>query len=127
MTIDAILITLVSSLISGLIGVAIAAWFFYRIERYKLKLDLARRLFGYRHSITGEGFSTAMNEVFVVFAGEENVISNMGRLYTVIETPGKPNLEIVFSDFLKSVADSAGLGKAKLNDAYFIKTFNAKN
>lgn len=127
MTTEAILITLVSSVISGLAGVAIAAWFFYRIERYKLKLDLARRLFGYRHSIAGEGFSTAMNEVFVVFAGEEEVIQNMGRLYLVIETPGKPSLEVVFSDFLKSVAKSAGLGKAKLNDAYFIKTFNAKN
>ena len=126
MTNEAILVTLVSSVISGLAGVAIAAWFFYRIERYKLKLDLARRLFGYRHSIMGEGFSTAMNEVFVVFAGEEEVIQNMGRLYSVIETPGKPNLEVVFSDFLKSVAKSAGLGKAKLNDAYFIKTFNAK-
>ena len=127
MTTDAILITLLSSLISGLLGVAIAAWFFYRIERYKLRLDLARRLFGYRHSIVGEGFSTAMNEVFVVFAGEEDVIQNMGRLYSVIETPGKPNLEVVFSDFLKSIAKSAGLGRAKLNDAYFIKTFNAKN
>jgi hypothetical protein len=127
MTTDAILVTLISSLISGLIGVAIAAWFFYRIERYKLRLDLARRLFGYRHSIVGDGFSTAMNEVFVVFAGEEDVIQNMGRLYSAIETPGKPNLDIVFSDFLKSVAKSAGLGKSKLNDAYFIKTFNAKN
>ncbi len=127
MTKEAILITIVSSLISGLAGVAIAAWFFYRIERYKLKLDLARRLFGYRHSIVGEGFSTAMNEVFVIFAGEDDVIQQMGRLYAAIETPGKPNLEIVFADFLKSVAKSAGLGKAKLNDAYFIKTFNAKN
>ena len=127
MTNEAILVTLVSSVISGLAGVAVAAWFFYRIERYKLKLDLARRLFGYRHSIVGEGFSTAMNEVFVVFAGEVEVIQNMGCLYSVIETPGKPNLEVVFADFLKSVAKSAGLGKAKLNDAYFIKTFNAKN
>lgn len=127
MTTEAILVTLVSSLISGLVGVAVASWFFYRIERYKLRLDLTRRLFGYRHSISGEGFSTAMNEVFVVFAGEEAVIQNMGRLYATLETPGKPNLEVVFSDFLKSVAASAGLGKAKLNDAYFIKTFNAKN
>jgi hypothetical protein len=127
MTADAILITLASSLISGLIGVAIAAWFFFRIERYKLRLDLARRLFGNRHSIIGDGFSTAMNEVFVVFAGEQEVIQNMDRLYLAIETPGKPNLEIVFSDFLKSVAKSAGLGKAKLNDAYFIRTFNSKN
>ncbi len=127
MTTAAILLTVVSSLISGFVGVAIAAWYFYRIERYKLKLDLARRLFGYRHSIIGEGFPTAMNEVFVVFAGEEDVIQNMGRLYTAIETPGKPNLEVAFSDFLKSVAKSAGLCKAKLSDAYFIKTFNAKN
>lgn len=127
MATEALLVTLISSLISGLFGVAIASWFFYKIERYKLKLDLARRLFGYRHSIMGEGFSTAMNEVFVVFAGEREVLKNMARLYSAMEAPGQPDREVIFADFLKAVAKSARLGRANLNDAYFLKTFNAKN
>ena len=127
MTNEAIIVTLVSSLLSGLIGIAISAWFFYRLERYKLRLDLARRLLGNRHSISGAEFSTAMNEVFVVFSDSKEVLKEMERLYETLQTPGKPSAESVFTDFLKSVCKASGLNQKTLNDAYFIKTFNAKN
>lgn len=124
---EALLVTLVSSLISGLVGVGVSTWFFYRLERHKLKLDLARRLLGHRYSIMGDAFSAAMNEVFVVFADSTDVLQAMERLYTTLQTPGKPNADSVFTDFLKAVCKNAGLTQATLNDAYFIKTFNAKN
>lgn len=127
MTQEAILIALVSSLLSGLIGVAVSSWFFYRLERHKLKLDLARRLLGHRYSITGDHFSAAMNEVFVVFADSKDVLQKMERLYETLQTPGKPNADGVFTDFLKAVCKNAGLSQATLNDQYFIKTFNARN
>ncbi len=127
MSADAIFVTIISSLLSGLVGIAVSAWFFYRLERHKMKLDLARRLLGHRFSIKGDSFSTAMNEVFVVFADAEDVPRKMERLYEALRTPGKPNAEGVFTDFLKAVCKDAGLTQATLNDAYFIKTFNARN
>lgn len=127
MTQEAILIALVSSLISGLIGVGVSSWFFYRLERHKLKLDLARRLLGHRYSITGNHFSTAMNEVFVVFADSKIVLQKMEHLYETIQTPGKPNADEVFIDFLKAVCKNAGLSQATLNDKYFLQIFNARN
>lgn len=127
MSIEAIFVTVVSSLLSGLLGVGVSAWFFYRLERHKLKLDLARRLLGHRYSISGDHFSAAMNEVFVVFADAKDVLHKMERLYEVLQMPGTPNADSVFTDFLKAVCKNAGLTQATLNDSYFIKTFNVRN
>lgn len=124
---EAIIVTLIASLLSGLIGVGVSAWFFYKIERHKLKLDLARRLLGNRYSITGDNFSCAMNEVIAVFADSQDVLQQMGKLYEAIQTPGKPNADGALIDFLKAVCKSSGLTQATLNDGYFIKTFNTRN
>lgn len=124
---EAIIVTVIASLLSGLIGVGVSAWFFYKIERHKLKLDLARRLLGNRYSITGDNFSCAMNEVIAVFADSQDVLQQMGKLYEALQTPGKPNADGALIDFLKAVCKSSGLTQATLNDGYFIKTFNARN
>jgi hypothetical protein len=41
-TVEGIVVTVIASLLSGLVGVGVSAWFFYRLERQKQKLDLAR-------------------------------------------------------------------------------------
>ena len=127
MSTQAIVITLIASLLSGLIGAALSMWYFYKLERHKLKLDLARRLLGNRFSITGDAFSCAMNEVIAVFADSEEVLSKMGRLYEALQTHGKPNADGALIDFLKAVCKSSGLTQAVLNDAYLLKTFNARD
>lgn len=127
MTTEAIVVTILSSLISGLIGVGVSAWFFYKLERHKLKLDLARRLLGNRYSIMGDDFSCAMNEVLVVFADSEDVLQKTARLYETIQTQGKPNVDGALIDFLKAVCKNSGLTQITLNDTYFIKTFNARS
>jgi hypothetical protein len=124
---EAIIVTVIASLLSGLIGVGVSAWFFYKLERHKLKLDLARRLLGNRYSITGDNFSSAINEVIAVFADSQDVLQLMGKLYEALQTPGKPNADGALIDFLKAVCKSSGLTQATLNDSYFIKTFNARN
>jgi len=124
---ESIFVAVLSSLLSGLIGVGVSAWFFYKLERHKLKLNLARRLLGYRFSITGDNFSCAINEVIAVFADAPDVLQKMGRLYEVLQTPGKPNADGALIDFLKEVCKSSGLTQETLNDGYLIKTFNARN
>ncbi len=124
---NAVLVTLVSSLLSGLIGVAVSAWFFYRLERRKQKQDLARRLLGNRFSIRGDDFSRAMNEVIGVFADADIVLNKMRLLYEALEVPGKSNAEPALIDFLKAVCKDSGLSQVALNDTYLLKTFNARN
>ena len=127
MTNDATLVTVLSSLASGIVGVVVSMWYFYQLERHKLKLDLARRLLGNRFSIIGDEFSRAMNEVIGVFADSPDVLAKLGRMYEAVQVPGKPNAEGALIDFLKSVCKASGLTQAVLNDAYLLKTFNARN
>lgn len=127
MTTDAILVTVLSSLVSGIAGVFVSTWYFYKLERHKLKIDLARRLLGNRFSISGDAFSCAVNEVIAVFADSEDVLSRLRSLYEALQVHGKPNAESALIDFLKSVCKASGLTQVTLNDAFLIKTFNARN
>lgn len=127
MATDAVVVTVISSLISGIVGVGVSTWYFYKLERHKLKLDLARRLLGNRYSISGDAFSCAMNEVIAVFADSEDVLSKMAHLYDALESLGKPNADGALLDFLKAVCKASGLTQATLNDTYLLKTFNARN
>lgn len=127
MSLEAVVVTIVASLISGLFGVGVSSWLFYKLERHKLKLDLARRLLGHRFSIKGDNFSCAMNEVIAVFADSPDVLQKMERLYEALQTQGKPNADGALIDFLKSVCKSSGLTQATLNDGYLLKTFNVRN
>jgi hypothetical protein len=124
---QAILITLISSVLSGLLGVAVSSWFFYKFERHKQKMDLARRLLGNRFSISGDAFSCAMNEVIAVFSDAPDVLTKMEKLFVAIQVPGKPNAELALVDFLKSVCKESGLSQGQLNDTYLLQTFNGKN
>lgn len=119
--------TIISSLISGVIGVMVSMWYFYKLERHKLKLDLARRLLGNRFSISGDEFSRAMNEVIGVFADSPAVLTKLERMYEAIQAIGKPNAEAALIDFLKVVCKASGLSQIVLNDAFLLKAFNAKN
>lgn len=127
MSADAILVTVLSSLASGIVGVFVSTWYFYKLERHKLKLDLARRLLGNRFSISGDAFSCAVNEVIAVFSDSEDVLAKLRALYEALQAHGKPNAETALIDFLKAVCKASGLTQATLNDAYLVKTFNARN
>lgn len=127
MTTEAIVVTMVASLVSGLLGVLVSAWFYYRMERHKQKLDLARRLLGNRYSIKGDAFSCAMNEVIAVFADSPKVLEGMKALYAALESPGKSAAESVLIDFLKAVTMASGLTQSNLNETYLLKTFNARD
>src|SRR5690348_16389753 len=106
---DTIIVTAVSSLASGIIAVVISMWYFYKLERHKLKLDLARRLVGNRYNPTGDAFSCALNEVIVVFADAEDVLTKWARLFEALQMQGKPLANDKLLDFLKAVCKESGL------------------
>lgn len=122
-----VLVTIISSLISGLVGVFVSAYYFTRLEKHKMKMDTARRLLGHRYDISGAQFSAAMNEVFIIFADSPKVISAMQDLYQTLSTPGKPFADDKLVTLLKAVCSDVGIVHKNINDAYFIKTFNARS
>ena len=127
MTTGAVIVTIISSLISGIIGVGVSTWYFYKLERHKLKLDLARRLLGSRYDLRGDAFSCAINEVIAVFADSEDVLLKMAQFHETLQTQGNPSTDDALIDLLNSVCKASGLSQATLNDTYPLKVFNARN
>jgi hypothetical protein len=124
---DAILLV-GSSLLSGLIGVAVSAFFFARLERRKLKIDTARRLLGSRFSIEGVEFQQAMNEVMVVFSDERTVTEAMNEFWTLVENEHGPDrgekTNAGLLKVLKAVCRSVGLHPKNLSDAHYLRFFS---
>jgi hypothetical protein len=118
---------ILSSLLSGLIGVLVSTFFYHRYERRKIKFDTAKRLFGYRYSLKGDGFSNAMNEVFIVFADAPKVIKAMEDLYNTLQSPNKSLAEDKLITFLKEICKDLNIDYSTVNESFFIKTFNVKD
>ena len=75
---------------SALMGVALGAFLAHRFnrnrDRLELKRDVLRRVVGYRWHLTGKPKSdspvfTALNEIVVVFAGDECVQDKLKRFH----------------------------------------------
>ena len=80
-----IVITVLASLLSGVIGVLISSIYYRRVEQRKIKLDTARRLFGNRRNMRGAEFTAAMNEIPIVFADSEDVIRATKKFYEAVD------------------------------------------
>ena len=57
------LIVIISSLISGILGVIISTLYYKKAERRKEKMNLIMQLFGNRYDINGDRFSEALNSI----------------------------------------------------------------
>ena len=121
---NSILITIISSLISGLIGIFVSSWFYSKMEKRKLKLDTVRRLLGYRYHIKSEGFSTALNEAVFIFADNQEVAKAIEELHTCAITPGQPDIDNKLLSLFKAVCKDTKCLPKNMNDTYLLQAFN---
>ncbi|MEW6289932.1 MAG: DUF6680 family protein [Thermodesulfobacteriota bacterium] len=128
MTKEQILITVVSSLSSGLLGVLISSWFYARFEKRKMKTETARKLFANRHDMHGPGFHEAMNEIMIVFSGNQKVINLIEDLFKTIETPRQARPDKAADEALiklmKAICKDIGIEYKTLPDSYYLNFFS---
>ncbi|MCG9712913.1 hypothetical protein L1D29_08805 [Shewanella insulae] len=130
MTIELVLVTIVASLLSGLFGVLISFRFYERLEKRKLKIETAKKLIGSRYDIGSNDFRSAMNEIFVVYADSSEVMQAMENFWEVLQIPIQHRALNAADDklliLLKKVCSDSGITHPKhINDAFFMRTFNA--
>jgi len=118
------LVTIISSLLSGLIGIFISSWFYARQEKKRMKIDTARRLLGFRYHLTGEGFTQALNEAFIVFSDNAVIVKAIEELYVATISPSKPDIENKILSLLKAVCKDVDCLPDNINDTFFLKAFN---
>lgn len=128
MTYEYILLTIVASLVSGLIGVVVSYIFYSRLEIRKIKFDTARKMFGSKYQVHGKDFQEAVNEVMIVFSDSQEVIDSMENLWKVVSTPQNARCKKAADEALillmKSMCKNIGIKYKKLPDAYYLKYFS---
>ena len=129
MTQEAIIVTFIASLLSGLVGVLVSFYFFSRLEKRKIKTETARKMFGSKHDITSPSFNEAMNEAMITFSDSNKVISAMEELWQTLSIPISSRPPDAANDklvkLMKCMCREIGIKHKKLPDAYYLRYFKA--
>ena len=120
----AIIVTVITSLLSGIVGVIISAAYYRHYEKRRTKIDSFKRFFSNRYDLKGDEFSRAINEIFVVFHDSEKVISTL-RAYHQRVT-GKQNSEDELLKLHKAMCKDVKIDFDKFNDSFFLRPFNTR-
>lgn len=124
-----IIITVLSSLISGLLGVVISNRQYKKYEKNKIKMDTFRRVVAYRYCLvpnsqdnnSGEFFS-ALNEVFVVFNENKEVIDALKKLHEELNLPDRSVDNLV--TLIKKMSEVLNVNYSQVNDSFFERPFS---
>ena len=119
-----VLITVASSLLSGLLGVIVSTIYYRRYEKRKTKIDTLTRFVGNRYDLKGAEFSRALNEVFVVFQDSRDVMSALSRFHE--KAVGRQNSEDDLVRLFKAMCDAVRVKYDQFNDSFFLRPFNTK-
>lgn len=119
-------LTLVSSLLSGLLGVAISTAYYRRFEHRRVKLDTLTRLLGFRFDIGGDEFSRALNEVFVVFHDSPEVLRALQDFHDVTVSRQSALANDRLMALLKALCRDARVNPAGISDSFYLMPFNMR-
>lgn len=119
--------TLLPILLSGILAVIISSWLQRRFNVLTIKRDVFRRFVGNRYFLTvslkgqtGEPF-IALNEIFVVFSENQQVIAALKMMHEELSVPNRLNDNIV--TLTKAMAKAAKVPTNDLNDEFISRPF----
>ena len=128
MNTTSIAVTILSSLVSGIVGVIISATYYRRYDERKLKRDVLQRIVGNRFFLTDElvnernkDLFIALNEAFVVFSDSPQVIAVIRKMHEELGLPGRVVDNLV--SLIKEMAKASGIKLGELNDAFIERPF----
>ncbi len=122
-------IVLISSLISGLLGVGISIRYHQRKEIRRAKLQVLQKLFGNRNDVRGQLFTEALNQVFVIYHDSQEVLVALKAFHEVViggqKTTDLTNQKLL--DLFKAMCKNLKIKTEPLTDNFFLQPFNVKN
>ena len=123
-----ILTIIISSLLSGIIGVIISIIYHRKYEKYRAKLETLKNLVGYRSDVRSAEFSKALNEILIVFQNSREVLKAMENFREKLIL-GQGNNNLANSSLLKLVktmCKNLKIDINKVNDDNFLQAFNVR-
>lgn len=124
MNTEQVMYLIISSLLSGLVGVLVSTWFYARYQRRKDKLETLRKFMANRYDLKGDEFSIAINEIVVIFAGSPKVMKALSEHHEKVA--GNHNSEDALLKLFKAMFEDVGLAHNEFNDSFFLIPYNTR-
>lgn len=121
MTNEQILWTVLSSILSGLLGVFISTYYYRRHEDRKYKLSTLQKFVGNRFNLKSEAFTQSLNEIVIVFGDCKNVKLALSKFH---ESLGNGKEQDALVTLFKSMCEELDVSISEFNDSFFLKPFN---
>lgn len=119
-----ILVTIGSSLLSGIVGVVISTIYYRRYEKRRTKIDTLKRFFANRFDLKGDEFSRAINEIFVIFHDSSEVMAALSEFHEKVTS--RQSSEDALLRLHKAMCKDVNINFDRFNDSFFLKPFNTK-
>ncbi len=117
-------VTVVSSLVSGLIGVLVSTLAYRRLERRRVRVDTVRKLLANRFNMKSVAVLQALNEAIVVFHDCPDVVRQLKAFHHVVVTrPGEEAANDAFVSLLKVLCRRSAITLEGVNDGYLLRPF----
>ncbi|WP_221388488.1 DUF6680 family protein [Clostridium perfringens] len=119
---------IISSILSGILGVVISTYYHNRAEKRKWKLEILEQLLGNRYDIQGEKFTEAINSVFVVFNDSKDVLIALKEFHQItlgMRTTEQANQKLL--DLFKAMCNDLNIETSILTDNFLLQPFNIRN
>lgn len=119
---------ILSSVFSGLLGVAISNIYHQKNEVRREKLQLISQLIGNRNDLQGQEFSEALNKIFITFYKSKPVLIQLKKFHDVVSNRNRAEggANDVLLDLFKTLCKDVGIKIEPLNDNFFLMPFNVR-
>jgi hypothetical protein len=128
------MITVLASLLSGVVGAFASTWYHISYERTRLKKETLRRFAANRHALLSgspksneEEFSQALNEIIVVFNNDPNVMSELLELHDAVYNGGSSNrIEDKIVSLFREMCAASSVVHGDFDDQHILTPFGTK-
>lgn len=121
-----ILLTIISSLISGISGVVISIVYHQKAEKRQQKFNTLKDFVGYRYDVKCESFTKALNEIFLVFQDSKKVIEKFNELHEIVVSKQTALIDDKLIALFKEMCKNLNIDPNKYSESSFFKAFNVK-
>ena len=122
-----IIFVVVSSLLSGLIGIIITNRLHFKHEKSKFKRDICLQLIANRHDLRGDLFTQALNSIIFAFNDDKNtidkfIIFNDGVMSR--DNLGESNRKLL--ELIKAMLKHLNMEVQDIDEKYYLISFNIR-
>lgn len=120
--------TILLALTSGLIGALVSSGVYVRREKRMFKIRTLKKFSANRNHTTGDKFSEAINEIFIVFNDSPKVMDALEHVHSnSLKKNREKNGDDGLVKLFKAMCKDTNIKYDHFNDSFFLMPFNVKS